>query len=229
VEKFSFNKIRFAAGFLAFLWLASVTLEDNRELKTNRHEVAIEGLLTLVLAASLVWLVTVRLELGRHGLTYKSLTGSRAMRRKDVSKLFISWRQRYLMRIIPWYRAFRVEVVDRRGNRLVFGNRLHHMPGVAERVGELATEQVTPLLLAEFDAGRTVDFGILTVSQKAGVRVGEQSIKWADLVSVDVTETEMGIARRLGPPVVLPLRRVSMPAVCEAVIRQGLHSTPATA
>jgi hypothetical protein len=99
METFSFNKIRFGVGLIAFLWLAWATAQDNRELKTNRHEVAIEAVLTLAVAASLVWLVTVRLQLGEHGLTYRSLTGTRAIHWREVSTLFISWRQRYLARV----------------------------------------------------------------------------------------------------------------------------------
>ena len=229
METYSFNKVRFAVGLLAFLWLAWATLADNRELTTNRHEVAIEALLALAVAAVLVWLATVRLEVGRNGLTYKSLTGTRSIRWRDTSQLFISWRQRYLARIIPWYRAFRVEVVDRRGTRLVFGNRLQGIAAVAERIGEVAAEQLTPLLLAELGAGRSVDFGAVTVSQKAGVQVqGQPAVKWADLVSVELTDSELGIARRLGPPLVLRLRYVSMAAACEAVIRHGQRSARAS-
>jgi len=35
MEKFSFNKVRFAVGMLVLLWLASATVQDNRELKTS--------------------------------------------------------------------------------------------------------------------------------------------------------------------------------------------------
>jgi hypothetical protein len=86
----------------------------------------------VAVAASLAWLATVRLELTRHGLTYRSLLGTRSLRWREVDKLFISWRPRYLARVIPWYRAYRIEVVGKDGRRL-----------------------------AEFRAGRPVAFGAL--------------------------------------------------------------------
>ena len=184
METFSFNKVRFALGLVVLLWLASATAQDNRELKQNRHEVAIEALLTLAVAAAVVWLATVRLQLGRHGLTYRSITGSRAMVWRDVSTLFISWKQRYLARIIPWYRAYRIEVVDRKGNRLVFGNRFQGIPDLAERFAMVAAEHLTPTRLADFKAGKSVDFGAVSAQPegrrpdpgRAGLEVGGSGV-----------------------------------------------------
>ncbi len=224
MDSYSFNKTRFAVGLLAFLWLAWATVQDNRELKVNRHEVGIEFLLTVAVAGVLVWLATVRLRLTRHGLTYKSLTGTRQMQWKDVAQFYVSWRQRYLARLIPWYRAFRIQVVDRHGASIVFGNRFQGIAELAERVGEVATEQLAPRQLAEFKAGRPIDFGAVTVSQK-GIQVhDDRTVGWPDVVSYELTESELGIATRLGPPIILPLRRLSMPGVCAALIAEGVGS-----
>ena len=225
METFSFNKVRFAIGLVILLWLAWATAQDSRELKENRREVLFEKVLTVAVAASIVWLATVRLQMGRHGLTYRSITGSRPLLWRDVSKLFISWRQRYLARIIPWYRAYRIEVVDRKGNRVVFGNRFQGIPDLADRIAMMAAEHLTPARLADFKAGKSVDFGAVSLSQKGGVQIqGEPALKWADLVSFELTETELGLARRLGPPLIIPIRRVSMASVCEALLQEGLRA-----
>ena len=225
METFSFSKNRLVVGGLVLAWLAWATVQDNHELKTNRHEVGIELLLTLALLASLVWLVSVRLELSRLGLSYRSLAGSESFRWREVTKLFISWRQRRFLRLVPWYRAYRVEIVDRNGRRFVFGNRFQGIAALAERIDEIAAAQLAPFQVADFRAGRTVDFAALALSAKGGVTIGgEAATAWKDVVSYEVTERELAIARRRGPPVILPLRRVSLPSVCTALLAEGLGS-----
>ena len=75
---------------------------------------------------------------------------------------------------------------------------------------------------------RWVEFGALSLSQKAGVQTKTDAVKWADVVAYETTETELAILRRLGPPLILPLRRVSMVTVCAALIAEGIGSVRKT-
>jgi hypothetical protein len=131
---------------------------DNRELKTNRYE-AIEAVLTLAVAASPCGLP--RCAFSSTNMAHVQVAnGTGAIPWREVSRLFISWRQRYLARVIPLYRAYRIEVVDRKGNRLVFGNRFHDAPTLAERIAGMAGEQITPRLMVDFGGSGKYGTGI---------------------------------------------------------------------
>ena len=223
MERYSFNKVRFALGLGVLLWLGWATVQDNRELTTNRHEVAIELLLTIGLASLLVWLLSVRIDLNRHGATYRSLTGSRQMHWRNLTKVYASWRQRYLAQLIPWYRAYRIELTDRQGNSLVFGNRFQNADSLAQRVLELSGDQLRAGHLAAFQAGKTVDFGALSLSPQGGVTIaGQHTVPWSEIVSYELTDSELAFVLRRGQAIVLPLRRVSLPNVCATLIASGL-------
>jgi hypothetical protein len=51
---------------------------------------------------------------------------------------------------------------------------------------------------------------------------GQRTVPWSEIVSYELTDSELAFVLRRAPAIVLPLRLVSLPNVCGALIATGL-------
>ena len=131
------------------------------------------------------------------GLAYHDRKGLQSWRYDEVATMSSAVTKHYTNGIYTGTTHI-YTLVKKDGNRLVLNDSLEQIEDLANKIQDRIFPILYPLYAQEYNSGKTLTFGPVTMSKQAGITIGKKNYPWDEVKQVSIQRGFIQVAKKDG-------------------------------